>query len=66
MTSWLDKQIATIFIWYRRRRMMKSIPGYAVTFTQEREGKRRHANTSRIRNERRRILHAALAGRVRT
>lgn len=64
--TWLDKQIATIFIWYRRRRMMKAIPGYHNTFILEAEGKRRHANTSRIRDERRRILHDALAGRVRT
>lgn len=61
--TWLDKQIATIFIWYRRRRLMKAIPGYATTFTMEAEGKRRHANTSRIRNERKRILHDALAAK---
>lgn len=64
--TWLDTQITTIFIWYRKRRMMRAIPGYAVTFTQEREGKRRHANTSRIRDERKRILHDALQGKVRT
>lgn len=64
--TWLDKQIATIFIWYRRRRMMKSIPGYRTTFILEQEGKRRHANTSRIRNERKRIILDALAGRART
>jgi hypothetical protein len=63
--TWLDKQIATIFIWYRRRRLMKSIPGYRTTFVLEAEGKRRHANTSHIREHRKQILHAALSGKVR-
>lgn len=58
--TWLDKQIATIFIWYRRRRLMKAIPGYAHTFVLEQEGKRRHAKISHIRDMRRRILHDAL------
>jgi hypothetical protein len=64
--TWLDKQIATIFIWYRRRRMMRSIPGYAATFTMEAESKRRHVSTAAIVAQRKRILLDALAGKVRT
>lgn len=54
--TWLDRQIATIFTWYRKRRMMRVIPGFALTFTQESEAKRRHKSTSEIIGQRKRIV----------
>lgn len=66
MERLIRKTIFDWLSWLRNRRSKRVIPGYAATFILEAEGKRKHANTSHIREQRKKILLEALARKVRT